>query len=340
MGFNPRQYFFLIVLAVAAALVVAMFLPYLQALALAAALAVVFRPLYRWLHKKLNGYEPAAAFLTVVIAVGLVLIPLVVIGGLIFIEARGLISDLHFSGTIQLQGDVANVVHQFFPAFPGSLASYSADAIRWFSSNINGLVSSTFSGFVNFFIGLLGFFYLLKDGDRLSKVLVKWSPLADNHDYQLLDKLESALHAILVGSVVVAAVQGLVAGIGFAIFGIPNPAVWGTVTAFAAFIPAIGTAIVVVPAVLYVAFTGTILQAVGLLLWGTLLVGLVDNFIRPQVIGRGFNVHPFLILLSVIGGLSFFGPLGVLFGPMALALLFALIDMSGHFMEAEANQKS
>ncbi|MFA5954897.1 MAG: AI-2E family transporter [Patescibacteria group bacterium] len=333
MGFNPRQYFFLTLLIVSAALVVAMFFSYLQALALATALAIVFRPFYRWLRKQLRGYEAAAAFLTVIIAIGLVLIPLVVIGGLIFIEARGVVANLNFSNDLGLDRNTVKLLHQFFPGFPGSFASYSTEIARWFTSNINALLSSTLSVLINFFICILGFFYLLKDGDRLSRVLVKWSPLTDSTDYELFNRLETAIHSILTGSLVVGAVQGIIAGIGFALFGLPNPALWGTVTAFAALIPGIGSAIVVVPAILYVAITGTPVQTIGLILWGSIFVGLIDNVIRPHVISRGFNVHPFLVLLSVIGGLSFFGALGVLFGPMALALLFALIDMSEHFME-------
>jgi predicted PurR-regulated permease PerM len=111
------------------------------------------------------------------------------------------------------------------------------------------------------------------------------------------------------------------------IFGIPNPALWGSFAVVSAFIPGLGTSLVVVPGILYLFFTGAHLHALGLLIWGVLAVGLIDNYLGPILINRGVNVHPFLIFLSIMGGLVFFGPIGFIAGPLMVALLFALLEI-------------
>ena len=124
-----------------------------------------------------------------------------------------------------------------------------------------------------------------------------------------------------------ALIQGILTAVGFTFFGIPNATLWGSVAAITALIPGIGTALVLLPAILYLYFSGETLFAVGLLLWGMTAVGLVDNFLGPKLASYGMRLHPFLILLSVFGGVGFFGPLGFLLGPLVLSLLFALIEI-------------
>ena len=114
---------------------------------------------------------------------------------------------------------------------------------------------------------------------------------------------------------------------GFSIFGVPNPILWGSVAAVAALIPGVGTALVLIPSILYLFFIGETVSASGLLVWGIVAVGLVDNILGPKLVGRGIKLHPFLTLLSILGGISFFGPLGFLFGPLTLSLLFAFLEI-------------
>src|SRR6185369_1295230 len=108
---------------------------------------------------------------------------------------------------------------------------------------------------------------------------------------------------------------------------VPHPALWGSFAVIAALIPGIGTSLIIVPGVLYLFFTSTNLYALGLFIWGVLAVGLIDNYLGPILVHRGVNIHPFLILLSVMGGLIFFGPIGFIAGPLVVALLFALLEI-------------
>ena len=174
---------------------------------------------------------------------------------------------------------------------------------------------------------LFALFYLLRDGNRLKKSLMNISPLADNYDEIIFSKLRRAIRSVVVGSLTVSVIQGVLTGIGFYIFGIPNPALWGSFAVIAALIPGIGTSLIIVPGVLYLFFTGLHLHALGLLIFGVVAVGLIDNYLGPILVNRGVNIHPFIILLSVMGGLIFFGPIGFIAGPLIVALLFALLEV-------------
>ena len=174
---------------------------------------------------------------------------------------------------------------------------------------------------------LFALFYLLRDGRKLKNDIVMLSPLADNYDEKIFLKLRQAIRSIVLGSLVVGLVQGILTGIGFYLFGVPNPALWGSFAVIAALIPGIGTSLVIVPGIIYLFFVTSHLQALGMFIWGLVAVGLVDNFLGPMLVNRGVRVHPFLILLSVIGGLAYFGPIGFIAGPLVVALLVALLEI-------------
>jgi len=174
---------------------------------------------------------------------------------------------------------------------------------------------------------LFALYYLLKDGKKLTKAVITYSPLADKYDKQILEKLSIAVNSVIKGSLLISIIQGILAGIGFWIFGVPNPALLGAATVIASLIPAVGTAVIILPACFYLFLTSHFLAGIGLLLWGLLLVGLIDNFLRPKLIEKDIHLHPFLILLSVIGGISLFGAFGFILGPLVLSLLFALLDI-------------
>ena len=116
-------------------------------------------------------------------------------------------------------------------------------------------------------------------------------------------------------------------GLGLWIFNVPNPALWGVVAAVMSLIPTFGTALVSVPAIIFLFVTGEVTSAVGLLIWATIAVGTIDNFLTPLVVGGKTNISPLLILFSVLGGISFLGPVGILLGPLTVSLLYTLISI-------------
>ncbi len=332
-------YFFFAIFIGVLAISFFIFSPYLYALILAAIFAIIFQPLHKRILGMMKHKESIAAGLTLFIVFVTVLIPLILIGTQIFREAQDLYVYLSNNGGdinifVNIENYFNNVIHKVFPSLePLNIASsidfdlYVREGLGWLFRNVGSLLSSAASFALNFLIFLLAFYYLLKDGKKFKKELVVLSPLPDKYDEEIASKLEIAINSIVRGSLTVAVIQGFLTGVGFNLFGIPSPAFWGAVAAVASLVPALGTAVVTAPAVIYLFISGQVFPAIGLAIWGGVAVGLVDNFIGPKLIQSGTKLHSFLVLLFALGGLSFFGPIGFLLGPIILSLLAALIDI-------------
>jgi predicted PurR-regulated permease PerM len=167
-------------------------------------------------------------------------------------------------------------------------------------------------------------YYLLKEGDTIRHALTKHSPIADQEAEAIFTKLSKTISGIVRGSLVVAGIEGVLAGIGFAFFGIPNPSLWAILTAVAALVPGVGTMLVMAPAIIFLFVTGNVGGGIGLALWYLCMLALVDNFLAPKIMSKGSELHPLLILLSVLGGVAYFGPVGIFMGPLTISFLFAV----------------
>ena len=337
-----QTYFFLFILLSVGTLAFFMFAPYLQALVLAAAFAVIFGPVYRFQLRMLQGYTGLAAFLTTIIAISAVLVPLIIIGVLIFTDASAMIRSLSATGTAD--DLMIRLLQQYAPTLVDGIAGYAKQVSSVVASQFGSLLGGILQASISSVIGIIAFFYFLKDGDKFAKALVHISPLEDKYDRIIMSRLEVAVTSVAQGTVIIALVQGVVAGIGLAIFGIPSAALWGSVAAITAMVPTVGTAVVMGPAVLYLLIIDEGARALGLAIWAFVAVGLLDNFLSPYLIGKGVKLHPYLILLSVLGGLQLFGPIGFLLGPLVLSLLFALFDLyplvvEGHSAISTAKKK-
>jgi predicted PurR-regulated permease PerM len=174
---------------------------------------------------------------------------------------------------------------------------------------------------------VIALYFMLKDGGRFKKRVVEISPLPDSQDEEIIGKTKAAINSVIRGAVILAIIQGVTACIGYFIFGVPNAVLWGGVTAFAAMIPGIGTALVLTPMIIYMIITGSTGSAIGLILWGFFAVGLIDNFFGPKLWGMGMRVHTFFILISVLGGIQLFGLVGFVLGPVIISFFFALLDL-------------
>ena len=168
---------------------------------------------------------------------------------------------------------------------------------------------------------------MLRDGQKFKKEVFGLSPLADNYDQDIFDFVERAVNAVVHGSLVVGLVQGILVGIGFTVFGVPNAVLWGALAAIVSLIPTVGTAVIVIPAVIYLIIVSSPALAIGLAVWGIFVVGLADNFLKPILMNRGVRLQPLLVLLSVLGGLAFFGPIGFIAGPVIVSLGFSLLRL-------------
>ncbi len=341
MKYHKLQiYFFTAIFLIVLALSIIIFIPYLGPIVLALIFAIIFEPLHKIFLNFFRKYikwrkghvaEVFAAVMTLIVFLLILLGPLFLVGFQVASEIKSLYAKIAGGGSFaflnQITGYIESQVAVYIPNFSLNLSAYSEQVLRWVTGNTNAFFQGVGSFVLGIFLCLLAFYYFLKDGHMLKNFFLKTSPLPDEDDKKVLFKMKNAVNSIIRGSLAVAVIQGILTGIGFAIFGIPNPTLWGSVAAISALIPTLGTTLVLVPGIFYLFFIGETSFAVGLLIWGVVAVGLIDNFLGPFLMKQGTPIHPFLILLSVLGGLSFFGLLGFLIGPLVISLLYALFDI-------------
>lgn len=319
------------------------FRPFLYALILATVFAVVFQPIYQRIVNYIRGRQGLAALATILIVIIFIFTPLIFLGIQIFQEAQQLYSVITEGDgkdtVLNFFGGLADSIQKYFPAtqeFSVNVDQYFKQGLGWLLGNLG----SVFTGFakmaVSVFIFLIALYYLLKDGQKFKTAVIALSPLSDADDEAISKKLGMAIDSVVKGNLLIALIQGVLTTAGFLIFGVPNAMLWGSVAAIAAFIPGIGTALVLAPAIVFLFLTGEFFPALGLLAWGVGAVGLVDNFLGPKLVSRGIKLHPLIILLSVLGGIGFFGPIGFLLGPLTISLLFALLDIYFSLMKGKS----
>lgn len=326
---NIQLYFFLLLLSIVFIFNVAIFLPFLTLFSVVAILAVIFYPLFNRIKKSIFKNGNLAALATILVVTIIVLIPITFFTMQVFFEMKGLHAntDSINSSLSLLSNSINNRIAVILPNTSINLSSYVASIFNGFTSSIGGVFSSIFNFITILFLSFVSLFFFLRDGNKFIARLVKVSPMEDSHNEKILDKLKRTINSTVKGSLVVAILQGILTWFGFLIFGVPNPALWGAITIFASLIPSIGTAIIIVPAVIYLFSTGTLFNSIGLLLWGMVIVGLIDNAIRPFLVSKDVDIHPFMVLMSIFGGLLMFGPIGFLLGPLFLSFFSVLIEL-------------
>jgi len=332
---KERTYFLFLLLAGTAVLTFLVFRPFITTVVLAAVCAVLLQPLKTRIRTHVISSRPISALATLVIGVLILVIPLALISALVVHESKNAYTSLATGSTgLTIQEVTTRVGLWLDPYFPGasdfsvSIASeiqnYIAQALDWLVHNAGSAFSSIVAIAIRTIIFLMTLYYFLKDGEDLKDLLTKKSPIREQEVATIFDHLAKTLTGIIRGSIMIAVIQGTVSGIGYMLFGIPNPSLWGVATAISALIPGAGTSLILFPAVIFLIATGNVGAGVGLAIWAMFMVGLIDNFLSPRLIGTRAGLHPLLILLSIIGGLSFYGPVGVFMGPLTVSLLFSL----------------
>lgn len=336
---KPQFYFLLVLIIGTLVLSFYVLRPFISVFILAVVFTVIFQPLYRRMLKYCFNHEGLAALLTTVMVAVIILTPLTFLGVKIFQELHqlyiSLVEDGGKDNFINIFNDLTENFRHYFllpPEFSVNLGQYLKEGLNWLLKNLAVLFSNFASILATSFVFLISFYYLLKDGQRIKQAVINYSPLADLDDEMILNKLELAITSVVKGNFTIALIQGFLTTIGFMIFGVPNAVLWGTIAAIASLIPSVGTSLVFIPAIILMFINGQIFSAVGLLFWGALAVGLVDNLLGPRLIGRGMKLHPLFILFSIFGGLALFGPIGFIFGPIILSLLFALLHIYFYIM--------
>lgn len=323
---NRTRAFFLLVLATVAVLSLLVALPYAQYILLGVLLAYVLRPLHRRLAPQVG--PRISAGMLIVATVFAVLLPVFALVSVVVGQALSLLAAVR-NGEL----DYA-LVERSVQAYLGVdinlrelVLSLTVDARAALFDNALEL----FGGFSNATVGLavllFVLYYLLKDGHRLLAWLRHVSPLPADVQDELLATLDRLMWAVLVGNVLVAVVQGVLTGIGFAIVGLPSVLFWTVMTTALSLLPLIGASVVWLPAGVYLLVTGDVVAGAFILVYGAVVVSLSDNYLRPLIGGHEARLNPGLFIVGIFGGIAAFGFVGLFYGPIVLGALKGLVDI-------------
>jgi predicted PurR-regulated permease PerM len=334
-----QQAFFLALLVLITLVFLQLIQDFLQPLFWATTFAILFHPVYqRWLQA-LGGRASLVAALTLLVIIVIVLLPLGLIGLAVSQEAVGLYQRIE-TGQINLQEPIRAIesavpmVREYLGHFgidtqriTQGLTATALTASQFLASQALNIGQNALRFSIMFALMLYLLFFFLRDGRRLVEALIYVLPFGDSRERHLLAKFAEVSRATLKGTLVVGIVQGALGGCLFWILGISAAVFWGVIMTVLSFLPAVGSAFIWVPAALIFFVTGHIVKGIVLIGVGVLVIGLVDNFLRPMLVGRDTSMPDYLILLSTLGGITVFGVSGFVIGPIIAALFLAVWEM-------------
>jgi predicted PurR-regulated permease PerM len=332
--------FLLILVLFISALFLYMIRPFLMALLLAGIFSALAHPLYRRLVRALRGRRTLASAVTVLLIVMGVLLP--VAGLLGVVTAQAIKVGQSVTPWVQTQLASPDTISRWLSGLPyydqvapyrDTLIQKAGQLVAWLTHFlVNGVQAATM-GTVHFivmlFILLYAMYFFLVDGDKLLEKILYYIPLEDGDERRMLARFTSVSRATLKGTAVIGVVQGALAGIAFAVAGIPSAVFWAALMAVLSIIPGIGTALVWGPAALILATQGHWAAASGLAFFCGVVVGGVDNLLRPRLVGKDTEMHDLLILFSTLGGIALFGFIGFIIGPIIAALFVTVWEIYG-----------
>jgi len=322
--------FLYVLLGIIILITLAIFYPFLSVLVLAGTFAIGLSPVCLWIKKNITrDNQGIASAITVILFLVLLCIPLFFIGTTIFNQIQSIYYSIVVNGdTSAFVQIIDKTINNILPTgFSFDTHEKIIQLFSFLSSNITGFFTYTFNTIIMFILTISATFYLLKDGRKWKQNLNKLSPLSKNNTEEIVASVKNSTNRILRGTLFMALVQGILSWIGFMIFGVPNPALWGVISGLSTLIPVVGTSLVIYPVVLFLYLAGMHIQALGLLLWAFVLVGVIDNILPPYFIAKGSEMSSLFILFSIIGGISLMGPIGIITGPLILSLLYSLIGI-------------
>jgi len=288
-------------------------------------LSYIFYPLYLKLKKVVRS-ENLASLLTACIVVVIITIPIIFAANALINESISFFNNVQSLDLSQIESmlpesaknniDINEQVRGVLNTFSLALARGTSDFLVSFPKKI-----------LQFFVMLFIMFYMFKEGKELVKKIKRHIPLKESHKKHLTERFNGVVYASLYGIVITAIVQGTVGGIGLWIFDVPSPVFWGVVMIVLSMLPVVGSFLVWFPAAVYKLVVGDVFNGVGLLLYGILIISTIDNIIRPKIVGSRGKIHPIFVLLGVLGGLEVFGILGMIIGPLVLAILMVFLSL-------------
>ena len=317
--------------------------PFLTAITWAVILAILVYPLYAWLLQLLSGRATLAAITVIVVITLIVILPGVELVRFLADETVSLMQSVR--SLLDEEGKQEWLAKPWVQQLLGwwSMVSFrlmdfkinwkellvqgAQSSSTFLVTQVKGIAQNVLSFTINFIIALFTLFFVLRDGAEFLRRVQRLLPMDREHQERLLKNIVDAVTAVVHGSLVVATVQGLLAGLAYWVLGVPFAALWGVVTAFAALLPVGGSTMVTVPASIYLFLQGENVRGVILLVWSLGVVGMVDNILKPLLIGNRLGVPVLFLFFGILGGLALFGAVGIILGPALFALLRALLDL-------------
>jgi len=341
-----QRAFLLLLVATITAVFVSMIRGFLMTILLAAIFSGLCYPVYSWFRTRFNGRSAAAAILTVLLFLVVVLGPLLTLAGIV--ASQALVVSQGIQPRVQELIAQPMLIDDAFRHLPfyDRLLPYREQILQkgatvveslgsWLFQALSGTIGGTVLLIFQFFIFLYTMFFLLKDGKGMLDRALRYVPLPPDHQRMMVDRFVSVTRATLKGTLLIGTLQGTLSGLALWVIGVPGALFWGTVMIVLSIIPGIGGALVWVPAALYLLAVGSIGKAVFLILFCGLVVGFVDNLLRPRLVGRDTQLGELFVFFSTMGGILMFGPLGFIIGPIVAALFVTAWDIYGETFRDE-----
>lgn len=325
--------------------------PFYGALFWGTVLAILFEPFYCQLLVAMHQRRNLAALTTLLLSLVIVIFPLALITAALLQEGS-LVYQRIRSGTLDFGVYFQQIIDALPPwmvsllnrfdignlfALQEKLSTMAVQGSQLIATQALSIGQNTFEFVISFGIMLYLLFFLLRDGRGLSAKIKQAIPLSPEHKHHLFSKFTTVIRATVKGNIVVAATQGALGGAMFWILGIQGALVWGVVMAFLSLLPAIGAGLIWAPVAIYFLLTGAIWQGVTLIAFGVLVIGLVDNILRPILVGKDTQMPDYVVLISTLGGMALFGLHGFVIGPVVAALFIAAWDLFSSTTEAPGN---
>ncbi len=313
-------------------------LPFYGTILWGAIIALLFAPLNRWLLRRLKYRPTPAALLTILVVLVIVVVPFALVSVALAREAAGLYARVQSgeSNPVPYLQGVFDALPGWATAFLDRLGLVDFDALRsrlssvlergsaFIAAQAFNLGQNTFEFAVSLFITLYLAFFLVRDGDRIVRALRRALPLTPGQQQELLHKFGLVIRSTVRGNLIVAATQGALGGLAFWFLGVTGPLLWAVVMAFLSLLPALGAALVWLPVAIWLFATGAIWQGIALVAWGVLVIGLVDNLLRPMLVGKATLMPDYVVMITTLGGMVVFGINGFVLGPVIAAMFFAV----------------
>ena len=313
-------------------------LPFFGAIMWGSIIALLVGPVYRRLLARLKQRRTLAALLTLLFVLLLVVLPFTLLtisltreAALLFarLQSGELNPALYFQGVFDaLPGWMTALLDRFglvnFATLQHRLAAALTQGSQFIATQALSIGQNTFEFLVSLFITLYLAFFLIRDGDELARGLCRGIPLTPAHQRDLFMKFRTVIRATVKGNLLVAAIQGALGGLAFWFLGVGGALLWAVLMAFLSLLPAIGAGLVWLPVAIYFLITGALWQGFALTAWGVLVIGLVDNLLRPMLVGKDTRMPDYVVMITTVGGMAVFGINGFVLGPVIAAMFIAV----------------